>query len=111
MWIFTDSGFISAVLDDPSTGTVKVRARDAQSLQPLVTRFRVDVHRSPHADYPYRVFLTRDQLAEHLADTALAIDYGNFKSQVYATRGSKFAHALSDVWSTMHDVEDGEARR
>ena len=24
--------------------------------------------------------------------------------------GSGFTNALSDVWSTMHDVEDGEAR-
>ena len=41
---------------------------------------------------------------------SLQMEYTNFKSQVYATRGSDFTHALSSVWSTMHEVEDESAR-
>lgn len=111
MWVFTDSGFISAVCDAADKYTLKVRARDRQSLEQLATMCETQILKSPHADYPYRVIVNKDAFALFLSRNVLDMDYGNFKSQVYATRGSTFAHALSDVWSTMHDVEDSEARK
>ena len=110
MWIFTETGFISAVRTSKGSTDLKVRSRDRLSLEPLSQMAGVEIIKSPNVDYPYRVFITPKQLQEFLASTVDALEYDNFKSQVYVTRGYEFAHALGDVWSTMHDVEDLEAR-
>jgi hypothetical protein len=110
MWVFTESGFVSAVCGQHGSGTVKVRARDLESLQPLVDQTGSEVIKSPNADYPYRVIISKDEFGSFLAKSLELMEYTNFKSQVHATRGSDFAHALSSVWSTMHDVEDDSAR-
>ena len=108
MWIFTTSGFISAVSN--SDGTLKVRARDKASLKALAKTFNVEIKHTPVADYPYRVVLGHDQFAEWVDSQARAIDYNNFKSAVALMRGKGFASALSKVWSTMHQIEDSSAR-
>ena len=110
MWVFTGTGFVSAVCDQPGSDTVKVRARDLESLKPLVNQTGTDAIKSPNADYPYRVIISKEEFGVFLAESLELMEYTNFKSQVYVTRGSDFAHALSSVWSTMHDVEDDAAR-
>ena len=110
MWIFTETGFVSAVCTWADSNEVKVRSRDHQSLEPLIAQYEVEVIKTPHADYPYRVIITKEQFGEFLISSLTLMDYTNFKSQVYATRGNEFSHALSSVWSTMHDVEDDQAR-
>lgn len=110
MWIFTETGFISAVRTAPGSADLKVRSRDRLSLEPLASMTGAEIVKSPHGDYPYRVFITAEQLGLFLAWSVDGLEYDNFKSQVYATRGYDFAHALSGVWSIMHDVEDADAR-
>lgn len=34
------------------------------------------------------------------------MEYGNYKSRMYTTRGDEFTHSLSDVWSVMLNVSD-----
>jgi len=110
MWIFTETGFISAVRTTRGSTDLKVRSRDRQSLEPLAQLTGADIVKSPHGDYPYRVFITPEQLGQFLAWSVDGLEYDNFKSQVYVTRGYEFAHALGGVWSIMHDVEDADAR-
>lgn len=110
MWIFTESGFLSAVCDEPGSETVKVRARDLESLQILVQQTQSDVIKTPNADYPYRVIISKQEFGVFLVQSLEWMKYTNFKSQVLSTRGGDFAHALSSVWSTMHEVEDDLAR-
>ena len=109
MWIFTPSGFVSAVKDS-GEGKIVVRARDRASLESISSRFNSPIKPTPLADYPYRVLLGHDQFVDWVSNQAGAIDYRNFKSEVAITRGSKFSSALSRVWSTMHQVEDADAR-
>lgn len=110
MWLFTETGFVSAVRPSAGSDLLRVRARDAKSLEPMVDMFDVAISKSPHRDYPYRVELTTAQLIEFVAASTATMEYTNFKSQVYRTRGTDFAHALHDVWEAMHQVEDAEAR-
>ena len=107
MWIFTATGFVSAVYKD---GALQVRARDRKSLQPLVKATGATVVPTPLADYPYRISITKEQFAAWVNQQALSIDYKNFKSEVADTRGYSFAKPLNQVWSVMHDVEDEKAR-
>lgn len=109
MWIFTTSGFVSAVRN-PNDRTIIVRSRDRASLEPISSRFQTPIRKTPLADYPYRVFLQHDQFITWVSDASTALDYRNFKSEVAAIRGKDFARTLGQVWSTMHEVEDAQAR-
>ena len=108
MWLFTTTGFISIVEHDADH--LVVRARDSFSLSPLVQSYNVEIRSTPTADYPYRIFLSKDQFKNYLHNQTGLINYKNFKSEVAITRGKKFANALLSVWSAMHEVEDKEAR-
>lgn len=107
MWIFTTSGFISAVYKD---GGVVVRSRDEESLGSLSEFSGSNVNKTPFADYPYRLKTDRETFSKWLEITAMAINYPNFKSEIADTRGYEFVKPLNKVWSVMHDVEDSEAR-
>jgi hypothetical protein len=108
MWLFTSSGFISIVEKDADH--LAVRARDALSLSSLVQSYGVEIRSTPTADYPYRIFITKDQIKNWLSNQPGQIDYKNFKSEVSITRGKNFANALLKVWSAMHAIEDLQAR-
>jgi len=107
MWLFTNTGFVSAVSNGKD---LMVRARDRESLEPIADSAKTTILTSPQNDYPYRVIVTHDFFAKWVAHMAAGITYKNFKSEVATTRGYDFAHPLMKVWSTMHEVEDAEAR-
>ena len=107
MWLFTDTGFVSAVSNGRD---LMVRSRDRESLEPLAEVAQVEIKKTPLNDYPYRVVISHEIFAEWVALQARNISYKNFKSGVAATRGYEFAHPLMKVWSVMHEVEDSEAR-
>ena len=110
MWIFTDTGFISAVRKPECPGVVTVRSRDRESLEALAAKAQVEIKRSPHGDYPYRIFVGDGPFIEWFLDRGSELNYSNFKNRVVQTRGKKFASALNQVWSAMLSVEDDEAR-
>ena len=111
MWIFTQTGFISAVRHNARPGYLMVRARDARSLAGLCSSAGTDITRTPIADYPYRTVVSDEDLKVWLDGQLDDLDYVNFKSRCAATLGKRFAHALGEVWSVMHDVEDSDSRR
>ena len=110
MWLFTETGFLSAVQKDLSKPELTVRARDLESLADLVDKYDLKVVKTPMADYPYRVEVRKEQFAEWVSNEINLISYSNFKDQVSLTRDSKFAKLLGSVWSTMLGAEDKEAR-
>jgi UDP-3-O-acyl-N-acetylglucosamine deacetylase len=107
MWVFTTSGFVSAVYKDDA---MQIRARDRKSLEELSMQTGAAITATPLADYPYRIAITNEQFAVWVSQQALAVDYKNFKTEVADTRGYGFAKPLNQVWSAMHDVEDAQAR-
>mgnify|MGYP000377048679 FL=1 len=107
MWIFTTTGFVSAVYKD---GALQVRSRDRRSLQPLAKQTGAEIVTTPLADYPYRIAITNEQFSKWVSAQVMAVDYKNFKSEVADTLGYGFAKPLNQVWSAMHDVEDEKAR-
>jgi hypothetical protein len=109
MWIFTKEGFISAVSNREGTGLV-VRARDKKALDALAESAEVSIAKSPKGDYPYRLFVSKDDFAVWVTSVISDLDYINFKSKVARTRGPEYSEALHDVWATMLHVEDSDAR-
>lgn len=105
MWVFTTQGFVS-IVQKPSTDGLTVRARDRRSLDALATLVGVSVVGTPMADYPYRIVVDRAVLADWLVEVVGELHYPNFKSAVATSRGWDYAHALTSVWSDMHQVTD-----
>jgi len=110
MWIFTETGFVSAVGHFKEKDKLVVRARDKKSLESLANSVGLDISSTPSSDYPYRLFVDDSVFAAWLSKQTMAVDYTNFKNRVHDTRGHDFADALMSVWSAMHQVEDDEAR-
>ena len=110
MWIFTETGFVSAVVDRNEPSRLSVRARDRESLDGLVAATDQQVVSTPGGDYPYRIFVSPGAFAQWVAEASWAIDYDNFKNQVARTRGYDYVHALHDVWAAMRTTEDDDAR-
>jgi hypothetical protein len=107
MWLFTNTGFVSAVSNGQD---LMVRSRDRESLGPLAESAQTEILSTPKNDYPYRVIVTHEIFSRWAAHMAAGITYKNFKSEVAATRGYDFSHPLMKVWSAMHAVEDPGAR-
>lgn len=110
MWLFTETGFLSAVQKDPAKPSLSVRARDKKSLADLSKKYGLEVIETPFADYPYRVEMPKSQFAQWVGEEIEQISYSNFKDQVSIVRNSKFAKLLGSVWSIMLGAEDKEAR-
>lgn len=109
MWVFTETGFISAVDNGHVPGKLAVRARDKQSLELLADLTNQEIKQSERSDYPYRVYVTKEEFADYLLAHVETLNYPNFKDRVYSTRGSRFARACGRVWEAMLDVTDSDA--
>lgn len=110
MWIFTETGFVSAVRKADNAKVLTVRSRDRKSLEPLANQTGAQIACSPDADYPYRVFVEQEAFAQWAFEQAMNVEYNNFKNRVAKSRGYDFASALSNVWVAMLAVEDDQAR-
>lgn len=110
MWVFTETGFVSAVVHRDDAEMLMVRARDKMSLEGLGRIAGVKTSHTPDGDYPHRVVVSKIDFQRWLTEMVVKMDYDNFKSQVARTRGHAFAAPLHDVWSVMHDVEEPDAR-
>ena len=106
MWVFSGTGFVSAVRKADRPDVITVRSRDRKSLEPLATKAQVEIKVSPYGDYPYRAFVQPAVFTEWLAEQASQIDYDNFKNRVARTRGYGFVEALHNVWVAMLGAED-----
>lgn len=106
MWVFTSSGFVSAVRKHDRPDVITVRSRDRKSLESLVALTRQEVKASPFGDYPYRLFVDPEIFAGWVAEQAKSIDYDNFKNRVASSRGHEFVGALHNVWVAMLRTED-----
>lgn len=110
MWVFTETGFVSAVRKADNPSVLTVRSRDKKSLEPLAAQTGSQIAQSPDADYPYRVFVEQEAFAQWAFEQSMAVDYNNFKDKVAKSRGYEFASALGNVWVAMLKVEDEQAR-
>ena len=110
MWIFTETGFVSAVKKPQDNGLVSIRARDKVSLQPLEELTGQPIINTPDGDYPYRIFVEQELFAAWVTKCALDIDYSNFKGRMAKFRDYKYLGALHEVCAAMTHTEDAASR-
>jgi hypothetical protein len=111
MWVFTETGFVSAVRKTDRPDVYTVRSRDRKSLEPLASFAAVEIVDTPYGDYPLRVFIEPAVFTEWLAGQSMSIEYSNFKSRVSQTRGYKYVDALHDVWAAMLATANSEGSK
>ena len=122
MWIFTKHGFFSAVCARQGSGKhgqpvdpdrIMVRSRVRAHLEALKNRFpgllgQCEVLESSESDYAFRLFVVKSSWSQVMSGLAEETDYDNFKSEVarhQGKAGSRYEHALHDVWSVMHALQ------
>ena len=106
MWVFSGTGFVSAVRKADRPDVITVRSRDRKSLEPLASRANVEIKVSPYGDYPYRAFVEPAVFTAWVGEQTNGIDYDNFKNKVAKTRGYDFVEALHNVWVAMLGAKD-----
>lgn len=111
MWTFTTTGFYSAVQHRDNPDLLMVRARDEESLAPLVEATGAEIVSTPQADYAFRVTVTKRQYADWLAAAVMGIDYPNFKNRAHTARGGLFAGVLHEVWDVMYRFQKDMKQR
>lgn len=110
MWVFTETGFVSAVRKNSKPEVLTIRSRDRISLEPLAQLAGAEISESPLGDYPYRIEAPAEVFAKWAFDSAMQIDYDNFKNRVMITRDENFEACLANVWVAMLKAEDDEAK-
>lgn len=106
MWIFTETGFVSAVAHRDDNKKMMVRARDKKSLEVLSKLGKTKITTMDNADYPHRIVVSKDLFKKWVDKSIDEASYDNFKNQVAKTRGYDFVQPLHSVWSAMQRVED-----
>jgi len=104
MWLFTETGFVSVVRDVSEKDLFIARARDKESLRGLSEAAEVPVEATPLRDYPNRVHLSRKVFTDWLVTQVDELDYTNYKSRMWQTRGAEFAEPLHEVWAVMRSL-------
>jgi hypothetical protein len=101
MWLALNRSFISVVADRGNPDRLLVRARVAGHIEAVFPK--AEVFTDAEADYFYRAFIGREEVAQKVSEEVRGIDYDNFKSSVPD-------QALHDcyvgVWRTMHKLQD-----
>lgn len=110
MWLFTDTGFVSAVAHRDDPDLLVVRGRDRASLAPLAERTGAPIVEGAGTDYPVRVIASRDAFGDWVADLVTDVTYDNFKGRVARTRESAFVDALHEVWAVMRRFGERSGR-
>lgn len=103
MWLFTESGFLSAVRNSENPDVLIVRARDEESLRGLSEAAQTQIMATPEHDYPFRTMVSKDLFAEWVLEQVSNLDYMNYKAHMWSQR-PEFGDALHDVWVAMHQV-------
>lgn len=106
MWLFTRQGFYSIISKGEHEFHVRARARkDLENLNALAGTSH-KIHRSPDADYRWRMVVTGDEAHGLIAKLAADIDYSNFKGVVARTPGQQDKmDILHEVWGLMWEYQ------
>ena len=98
MWICDNEGFLSIVKNRNDDETLLVRARTEKHLLSIFPY--CELFTDAHADYPYRAYIDRNEVAEVIAMRLMQIDYDNFKGSV---KDARLQGAYGGIWRMMWD--------
>lgn len=102
MWVFLRNAFLSIVEDRADFNRLMVRARirgDIERVFPNAAIIEMD-----NADYRFRAFINREEVANAIMGEVLSIDYPDFKSRVAVDDPGRKGF-YSEVWGVMNRAQ------
>lgn len=108
MWVFCKQGFFSAVKDNfCNQDELMIRARCKDDLHNLAKKLfgfcdESQILKIQHADYRYRMKVTKVLWSEYLTECALDLDYPNVKDYIIPEGDYRRHDAYFQVWQTLY---------
>ena len=108
MWVFTKDGFFSAVFDKYChSDELMVRARCKEDLCLLSKKLKgycdeSEIVELGQADYQFRMKIPKQSWAEYLSNSALDIDYANFKDHTLPAGDDLRKDIYYQVWTALY---------
>jgi hypothetical protein len=105
MWIFLSDSFLSVVADnqDPNGDRLLVRARRNGDIERVFPD--ADTSYTGNADYAYRAWVNRNDVAKAMAKQVVNLDYTNFKDSI---RDNDYHDACLEAWFAMRNLQERE---
>ena len=100
MWICQNRGFVSVVADRYNSGRLLVRARIKGHIEAVFPM--AEVFTDASADYLFRAFVNREDVARQLSEEISGINYDDFKSTV---ADDALHDAYFGFWKTMRNLQ------
>ncbi len=109
MWVMTSTGGFYSAIRKPEMhkDQIMVRARRVDDLKRLLKAIGndTDIISTPKADYAFRVIIPVEAWAKYLYDSAMDIDYSNFKDA--SCKGDHYRHkAYMDCWAALLRLQE-----
>ena len=103
MWVFMSDAFLSIVADqdDPCGDRLLVRARFAGDIEKAFPG--AEIFSKPNADYAFRAWIPRDEVALRMAMYVSRLHYTNFKSSI---KSRPLHDAAMRCWEIMFSFQN-----
>ena len=102
MWVVLNNAFFSIVQNENNEEELLVRARVKGDIEKIFPK--ANVFEDNYADYKYRSFMNRENVASTIKEKVLNINYGNFKSSVSKSDYER-SSAYAGVWSALYKLQ------
>ena len=102
MWIVLNKSFLSIVKNRNDENQLLVRARVKGDIEKVFEN--ADVFEDENADYKYRAYIDRKNVADKISDELLKINYDNFKNSVSKDEYNR-KNAYMNVWSALNKLQ------
>ena len=102
MWIVLNKSFLSIVKNRNNENDLLVRARVKGDIEKVFEN--ADVFEDENADYKYRAYIDRKNVADKISDELLKINYDNFKNSVSKDEYNR-KNAYMNVWSALNELQ------
>jgi hypothetical protein len=107
MWLFTTDGYYSIVHDKHcKDDELMVRARCREDLERLKKRLKTsgDIIKLEHADYRYRLSISREKVIQYLSRYVSKLKYSNYKNTLPTTERDRH-DAYFKCWKALNDYQ------
>ena len=102
MWIQFNNSFLSIVENRDNKKELLVRARIKGDIEKIFPKAKV--FEDNNADYKYRTFLLKNEVANEIIKNINEINYDNFKNSISKTDSERY-FAYTKVWGELRKLQ------
>ena len=102
MWVMLNDSFLSIVENMNNPEELLVRARIKGDIEKIFPKAKV--FEDNNADYKYRTFLLKNEVANEIIKNISEINYDNFKNSISKTDSERYL-AYTKVWGELRKLQ------